>query len=337
MKTFIYQDEKSHKFWAVEQQDNELHLSWGKVGTSGQKQIKTFADAAVASKAAQKLINEKAKKGYVENSAAEASMPAPQQTAASAGSPPWLKDDEPIILDPDYETNAYSNRRFTDEPLKPVNEDCTLWEMLKESEHWTPFFLTCLQHFDASTCRREWQQALQEAMRRIKQQQSEGSLLSDTILTLARFVLHYPIRIDVWLDGIVQQRGVEYAVDLVTALQQVQMTDQTNSDPVTNKAIEDGYERLLMILRNGQSAQTSPLFAITLSHNITDLRFEHGFSKIDLHLRKHLSQADATTWQRCADKLIAALPSIAPRRRPLVAFLLPEKPAIYLSSPKLQT
>ena len=51
MKTFIYQDEKSHKFWAVEQQDNELHLSWGKVGTSGQKQIKTFADAAAASKA----------------------------------------------------------------------------------------------------------------------------------------------------------------------------------------------------------------------------------------------------------------------------------------------
>ncbi|HBM3242677.1 TPA: WGR and DUF4132 domain-containing protein [Klebsiella oxytoca] len=328
MKTFIYQDEKSHKFWAVEQQDNELHLSWGKVGTSGQKQIKTFADAAAASKARQKLINEKAKKGYVENSAAEASMPAPQQTAASAGSPPWLKDDEPIILDPDYETNAYSNRRFTDEPLKPVNEDCTLWEMLKESEHWPPFFLTCLQHFDASACRREWQQALQEAMRRIKQQQSEGSLLSDTILTLARFVLHYPIRIDVWLDGIVQQRGVEYAVDLVIALQQVQMTDQTNSDPVTNKVIEDGYERLLMILRNGQSAQTSPLFAITLSHNITDLRFEHGFSKIDLHLRKHLSQADATTWQRCADKLIAALPSIAPRRRPLVAFLLPEKPEI---------
>lgn len=62
MKTFIYQDEKSHKFWAVEQQDNELHLSWGKVGTSGQKQIKTFADAAAASKAGQQLINEKTAK-----------------------------------------------------------------------------------------------------------------------------------------------------------------------------------------------------------------------------------------------------------------------------------
>ncbi len=42
MKTYIYQDEKSHKFWAVEQQENELHISWGKVGTNGQSQIKAL-------------------------------------------------------------------------------------------------------------------------------------------------------------------------------------------------------------------------------------------------------------------------------------------------------
>ena len=50
MKTYIYQDEKSHKFWAVEQQGNELHISWGKVGTNGQSQVKSFADAAAAEK-----------------------------------------------------------------------------------------------------------------------------------------------------------------------------------------------------------------------------------------------------------------------------------------------
>ncbi|SAP94706.1 WGR domain [Klebsiella oxytoca] len=75
MKSFIYQDEKSHKFWAVEQQDNELHLSWGKVGTSGQSQIKTFADSATAAKAKQKLIGEKTRKGYAENTAAEKARP----------------------------------------------------------------------------------------------------------------------------------------------------------------------------------------------------------------------------------------------------------------------
>ena len=46
MRHFIYQDEKSHKFWAVEQQGNELHVSWGKVGTNGQNQVKSFADVA---------------------------------------------------------------------------------------------------------------------------------------------------------------------------------------------------------------------------------------------------------------------------------------------------
>ncbi len=42
MKHFIYQDEKSHKFWAVEQQGNELHICWGKVGTKGQNQVKVL-------------------------------------------------------------------------------------------------------------------------------------------------------------------------------------------------------------------------------------------------------------------------------------------------------
>ncbi len=63
MRHFIYQDEKSHKFWAVEQQGNELHISWGKVGTKGQSQIKSFSDAAAAAKAELKLIAEKVKKG----------------------------------------------------------------------------------------------------------------------------------------------------------------------------------------------------------------------------------------------------------------------------------
>lgn len=76
MKTYIYQDEKSHKFWAVEQQGNELHISWGKVGTNGQSQVKNFADAAAAEKAELKLIAEKTKKGYVEQAETNAKLTA---------------------------------------------------------------------------------------------------------------------------------------------------------------------------------------------------------------------------------------------------------------------
>lgn len=85
MRHFIYQDEKSHKFWAVEQQGNELHISWGKVGTKGQSQIKSFSDAAAAAKAELKLIAEKVKKGYVEQ-AKDNSLQPSQTVTGSQGS-----------------------------------------------------------------------------------------------------------------------------------------------------------------------------------------------------------------------------------------------------------
>ncbi len=50
MKSYIYQDEKSHKFWAVEQQGKRVAYQLGKVGTQGQSQVKNFADVAAAEK-----------------------------------------------------------------------------------------------------------------------------------------------------------------------------------------------------------------------------------------------------------------------------------------------
>ncbi len=88
MKTYIYQDEKSHKFWAVEQQENELHISWGKVGTNGQSQIKSFADAAAAEKAELKLIAEKTKKGYAEEVSVTTPTSAPVQVIACSEKAP---------------------------------------------------------------------------------------------------------------------------------------------------------------------------------------------------------------------------------------------------------
>ncbi len=58
----------------MEQQGNELHISWGKVGTNGQSQVKSFADAAAAEKAELKLIAEKVKKGYVDDDSAHVTL-----------------------------------------------------------------------------------------------------------------------------------------------------------------------------------------------------------------------------------------------------------------------
>lgn len=63
---FEYRDDKSAKFWEIEVSGAQHTVRYGKIGTSGQTQVKAFADAGAAQKAAEKLIAEKAGKGYQE-------------------------------------------------------------------------------------------------------------------------------------------------------------------------------------------------------------------------------------------------------------------------------
>ncbi len=52
------------------------------------------------------------------------------------------------------------------------------------------------------------------------------------------------------------------------------------------------------------------------------------FASVEMRLRKHFSLANDDVWQRCADKLIAALGNMPAWHQPLVALLLPEKPEV---------
>lgn len=65
-KIFEYSDDKSNKFWSIETNGNEFTVVFGKTGTDGQSQTKSFADSETCEKEAEKLIREKTKKGYVE-------------------------------------------------------------------------------------------------------------------------------------------------------------------------------------------------------------------------------------------------------------------------------
>ncbi|RAJ87277.1 putative DNA-binding WGR domain protein [Chitinophaga dinghuensis] len=62
---FIYQDNNSHKFWNITINGTEMTVTFGKVGTQGQLQVKSFATEEECRKASEKLIAEKVKKGYV--------------------------------------------------------------------------------------------------------------------------------------------------------------------------------------------------------------------------------------------------------------------------------
>ena len=65
-RVFVFQDFKSQKFWSIEVVGTDVTVNYGKLGTAGQTQVKNYATTEEAEKAADKLIAEKTKKGYVE-------------------------------------------------------------------------------------------------------------------------------------------------------------------------------------------------------------------------------------------------------------------------------
>ncbi|MBE9602364.1 DUF6493 family protein [Pedobacter sp. MC2016-24] len=66
-KHLKYIDGNSDKFWQIEVNGSDYTVTYGKNGTSGTSQTKTFTDSDTCLKMAEKLFNEKIKKGYSES------------------------------------------------------------------------------------------------------------------------------------------------------------------------------------------------------------------------------------------------------------------------------
>ncbi len=63
---FEFVNGKSAKFWEVGNCGNDVTVRFGRIGTAGQTQVKTFPDAAAAEQHVEKLVAQKTKKGYRE-------------------------------------------------------------------------------------------------------------------------------------------------------------------------------------------------------------------------------------------------------------------------------
>ncbi|WP_257389260.1 WGR domain-containing protein, partial [Tahibacter caeni] len=72
MRRFEFSEGGSNKFWEIAQNGADLVIRWGRIGTQGQSQAKSFADVAKAKSALDKLVAEKTGKGYVETTAGAA-------------------------------------------------------------------------------------------------------------------------------------------------------------------------------------------------------------------------------------------------------------------------
>ncbi|EFG1822884.1 DUF4132 domain-containing protein [Escherichia coli] len=321
MRHFIFQDEKSHKFWAVEQQGNELHISWGKVGTNGQNQVKSFADAAAAEKAELKLIAEKVKKGYVEQAKDNSLQPSQTVTdslkvadlstiiqeqpsfvaetrAADKNTDavlPWLAKDIAVVFPPEVVHTTLSHRRFPGAPVQQADKLTQLRRLacsVSQRDNKTATF-------DFSACSLEWQNTVAQAISQIdglKTTQLPSPVMS-VLTALEMKCTRYKEREDV-MDQIIQEGGLEYATDVIIHLQQISI----EWDYVNNN---------IVFLSSGISPD-----------------YLQQYSSFELRLRKHLSLAEESLWQKCAQKLIAAIPHIPEWRQPLIALLLPEKPEI---------
>ena len=291
MRHFIYQDEKSHKFWAVEQQGNELHISWGKVGTKGQNQVKSFADAAAAEKAELKLIAEKTKKGYVEGNSANVYLPPVTKATPEVKTPPvsqnkhpWLADDAVIPVTDDINRFAFPHRSRPRE-INYLHKDGQIWQRIANNT----------RAYDPDNNYRSypenWQQAFAELQSRILDNQQTGSAQSDAAL-LWSFWNSYSA--DELVDDLVIRCGLESAVEI--ALFALQLKYKPVKGAVTT------------IIPPGHKAESLPSWHQRLCH--------------------HLSLASEDEWQRCVNKVLTAIPTLSPARQPFAALLLPERPDI---------
>jgi DNA ligase-1 len=65
VRRFEFSEGHSNKFWEISVVGTHVTVHFGRIGTTGQTQMKSFPDSAAANKHVEKLIGEKVKKGYV--------------------------------------------------------------------------------------------------------------------------------------------------------------------------------------------------------------------------------------------------------------------------------
>lgn len=102
MRRFEFREGTSSKFWEVDVEGKDLTVRFGKIGTNGQTQTKSFPTEEKAKAERDKLIKEKTGKGYSEVGAAEdakVEKVEPKEKPKPRASAPTASIDEPGWID----------------------------------------------------------------------------------------------------------------------------------------------------------------------------------------------------------------------------------------------
>ncbi len=108
-RRFEYRDARSEKFWSIRLQGEAYEVHYGRLGSAGRKQVKSFASREAARKAYDKIVTQKQAKGYE-----------PATPAARAGKARQRKPGVTRLLDAVSDRDLKAVRRLV-EAGAPVN------------------------------------------------------------------------------------------------------------------------------------------------------------------------------------------------------------------------
>ena len=125
VRTFELVEGASAKFWEISQDGLDVEVRYGRIGTAGQRKVKTFADAGGAASHAIKLIGEKTRKGYAETTpgSAEAKPAEAKPTEAE----PVAADEDVFVVPPAWRRFRLPRRGSgTSDPAGAAGEEQVL-------------------------------------------------------------------------------------------------------------------------------------------------------------------------------------------------------------------
>jgi len=319
MRRFELSEDKSSKFWEIEQQGTDLYIRWGRIGTTGQSQTKSFADATKAAAALGKLIAEKTRKGYQESQAV-----APQSTPTEIGAlaaedavqtatttaldtagstlPPWLTQGQPILLTPQMQARVWASRRFP-QPVPTLGAQVAWYKVKQQLDLDARIDVGCT---DAAL--RAAVQRLPERLQLLEpapDTEADCLLLARTLVATTDYYYGPSPGAEAVVDWLVARYGLPQAVDIWLATQRI--------------SVERRYDHHLKTRNMWFTLQVDEPLHGGWSGPLGDGEGQ---------LRRYLSVASEAEWQDCAARMEAALPSLHPTRQPVLALLLPDRPDI---------
>lgn len=360
MRRFEFAEGASNKFWEIAQDGTDLQIRWGRIGTQGQSQTKTFADAAKARSALDKLVAEKTGKGYaevgVDPAAAAPAVPKAKDkkqesdsvVPAAAGAAPETTASVPAVA-------AVADTVIDVlPPLPSVEADRPPWFAAGEALD----FDGAWKHLHGEgkygirmepLPSRRFQAEPLTVDPRAHWLRARERMLKDTVLDRsATDPALWPLLELTWQR--IEQRTVTYTDEseaVLLALSCALLSDSTNQSRDAASVAEHliasrGLVAALQLLLQAQAyAVTSKTQwhghqrghsrEVAVTRNVAGPFSSVWYSPLsedELAFRRHLSMTDEATWHACVALVNAQIAALHPARQVTVALLFPDAPDI---------